>query len=336
VAGEGKIIKLTQGLPNEPPNPEARNWSFSLQDCGDDGCQKGDPILGTFLSPPSEVNFNLDLVPVQFDANQVYRLCEVLIPVAWTNTWMGDIDDDGIPETLIPFVVAVQDDPVLDPPGWSRVFDPLFEPPPAIWTNDERCINFVVDAGATEVFEINNEFPGGEPRTIGYWKNWDSCSGGGQVATAIENCGPTPQDRLSGGCALLDDVLQPPGITIGLLNLQADDDVFNCDEGTGNARLILDKRSLERKPKKRASDAAYGLAAQLLAAIANDSAGAGVCAEAGQAMIEAQQLLVDIGFDGTDGYFIKRVDEINGHTKQEANTLAGILDTYNNGILCAP
>jgi hypothetical protein len=335
VAGEAKITKLTQGLPNEPPNPATQNWRFTLQDCGNDGCQKGDPVIGDVISPPSMVTFDADLVPFQLDPNQTYRICEVLIPVAWTNTWMGDADDDGTAETLIPFVPAVPDDPVSVPPGWSRVFDPQFAPPPAIWTNDERCLNFVADAGATEVFEVNNEFPGGEPRTIGYWKNWDSCSGGGQVNTAIENGGPTPIERLASGNALLDDVLQAPGITIGVLTLIADDDVFDCDEGTEDARSILDKRDINTR-KKKSRDAAYGLASQLLAAIANDTAGAGVCAEAGQAVVDGQMLLADIGFDGSGDYFARRVKQIAGHTANEANTLAGILDSYNNGTLCVP
>jgi hypothetical protein len=185
------------------------------------------------------------------------------------------------------------------------------------------------------VFEVNNEFPGGEPRTIGYWKNWDSCSGGGQVNTAIENGGPAPGDRLFSGNALLDDVLQPPGLTVGVLTLIADDDVFDCDQGTEDARSILDKRDITNG-KKKARDAAYNLASQLLAAIANDTAGAGVCAAAGQAVIDGQMLLVDIGFDGSGDYFAKKVKQIAGHTASKANTLAGILDSYNNGTLCAP
>jgi hypothetical protein len=329
--GSLEVIKLTQGLPNEGPNPATRPWTFTLQECGDDGCQKEDTLVETATSPPSQVIFSSDLLPTVGSTIEEYRLCEVLIPVGWTNTWMGDGNDDGTPETLIPFFPAVNDDPVLDPPGWSRVFDPAFAPPPAIWTNDERCINFYADSGATEVFEIDNRFPGGEPRTIGYWKNWDSCSGGGQVLTAIENCGPTPGERLLGGCALLDDVLQPPGITIGLVTLMADDDVFDCDLGTEDARYILDKRDLSPKHKKMASDAAYGLAAQLLAAIANDTAGAGVCPEAGQAIVDGQQTLVDLGFDGTGNYCRR----LNSSACQEANTLAGILDSYNNGTLCA-
>ena len=336
VAGEAEIIKLTQGLANDDDgtNPEWRNWTFTLYDCGVDPCTKDSPVLGTITSPPSQVTFDANLVPFQLDPDHRYRLCEVLIPPAWTNTWMGDIDDDGTPETIIPFVPATPDPEVGVPPGWSGVFDPLYAPPPAEWTNDERCVNFVADAGMTEVFEIDNQFPGGEPRTIGYWKNWDSCSGGGQVATAIENGGDTPDDRLYSGNAILDDVLQDPGITIGLLTLIADDDVFACDEGTQNAVYLLDKRDLTKKNKKRAADAAYGLASQLLAAIANDTAGAWVCDEAGQAAIDGQTLLFEIGFDGTRAFYDKKVDEIEGHTKQEANTLAGILDSYNNGTLC--
>jgi hypothetical protein len=336
VAGDAKVIKLTNGLPNDETNPNAAPWNFTLQDCAGDGCDKDDPIIGQVTSPPSMVEFDLDLVPVELDPNQYYRLCEVLIPAAWTNTWEGDADDDGTPESFIPFVPAVNDDPVVIPPGWGGVFDPMYAPPPAQWTNDERCVNFAVNAGATEVFRINNDFPGGEPRTIGYWKNWDSCSGGNQVDTAIEYGGETPQERIGNGRALLDDVLQPPGITVGLLNMVADADVFDCDEGTQNAVHILDKRAIDGNHKKKARDAAYGLAAQLLAAIANDTAGALVCPEAGQAVIDAQTLLVAIGFDGTGDYFKKNVDEINGQTKQAANELAGILDSYNNGILCAP
>jgi hypothetical protein len=330
-----EVIKYTQGVLNDVGNLHTREWRFTLQECGDDGCQKDDPVVGDDTSPPSTVDFSgLELLPTAGTTIEEYRLCEVLIPVAWTNTWMGDANDDGTAETLIPFVPAVNDDPVVDPPGWSNVFDPMFAPPPAIWTNDERCINFHADSGETEVFQVDNRFPGGEPRTIGYWKNWDSCSGGGQVETAINNCGPTSAERLGGGCALLDDVLQPPGITLGLLAMIADADVFNCDDGTQWAQYILDKRSIDGNNTKRANDAAYGLAAQLLAAIANNSAGAEVCAEAGQAIVHGMLLLNDISFDGMGSYFDKSVDEINGRTKQEASTLAGLLDSYNNGTLC--
>ena len=38
--------------------------------------------------------------------------------------------------------------------------------------------------GAIVIFEMNNEFPGGAPRTPGYWKNWHRCTGGGPAANA--------------------------------------------------------------------------------------------------------------------------------------------------------
>jgi hypothetical protein len=334
--GEAKIIKLTQGLPNEAPNPATQNWTFTLQDCGDDllvPCDKNSTVMATITSPPSMVDFGVYLVPYELDPDQRYRLCEVMVPTGWTLDWMGDANDDGTPDTSISFIPAVNDDPVSVPPGWSQNFDPMYQEPPAIWSNEERCVNFVANGGAMEVFQVDNRFPGGRPSTIGYWKNWDSCSGGGQVYNAIENGGETPAERLGSGNALLDDVLQAPGITIGVLTMVADNDVFDCDEGTQDAVNILDKRDID-SDKKKASDPAYGLAAQLLAALANEAAGAGVCPEAGNAITAAQELLVGIEFDGTAGYFVKKVDEINGFTKQEANTLAGILDSYNNGTLC--
>ena len=52
-------------------------------------------------------------------------------------------------------------------------------------------------------------------------------------------------------------------------------------------------------------------------------------------MIDGQTLLDDIDFDGTGSYF-KGKKTLSGYTGSDANTLAGILDAYNNGTLCAP
>ena len=43
--------------------------------------------------------------------------------------------------------------------------------------------------GETLVFEVDNSYPGGEPRTPGYWKNWNACTGGGQYDNAMRNGG---------------------------------------------------------------------------------------------------------------------------------------------------
>jgi hypothetical protein len=83
-----------------------------------------------------------------------------------------------------------------------------------------------------------------------------------------------------------------------------------------------------------ANDAAYGLAAQLLAAQLNLSGGAETCQEVVDAVNAGQNLLAGIDFDGTGKYL-----RPNGNTAglyNDANDLAYTLDTYNNGNLCTP
>jgi hypothetical protein len=89
---------------------------------------------------------------------------------------------------------------------------------------------------------------------------------------------------------------------------------------------ILDKRNLDGR--KSANDAAYGLAAQLLAAKLNLNAGAYTCATVQEAVADAQQLLLDIGFDGTGTYLKQRSTQ-----RTDALMLAEILDNYNNNML---
>ena len=119
----------------------------------------------------------------------------------------------GTPETVIPMIPNVNaDDPDPDL-GYSNVFDPNYVPYPGAYTNDTRCVSFFVEPGETEQFEIDNQYPGGEPRTIGYWKNWNTCTGGNQANTAAANGGP------DAGWYILDDLLNDPGFTIGVLEL---------------------------------------------------------------------------------------------------------------------
>ena len=119
--------------------------------------------------------------------------------------------------------------------------------------------------------------------------------------------------------------MNDPGYTLGLLILDGAD----CEDAVN----ILDKRDIN-SGRKKASDAAYGMAAQLLAAMVNLSSGAETCPEVVDAVNEGSILLFDIGFDGTGDYF-KGKDK-NSPLKQEANDLAYMLDEYNNGNLCTP
>jgi hypothetical protein len=338
VAGEVNLTKYTQGVLNDEgeiiPSPGLQTWTFTL-------FGPGLPAGGVIdTSPPSEVDFGgVSLIPIESDDTAVYRLCEGPINAGWTLAWYGDPNDTGTADMPIPFQPMVNDDPVPDPkedpPGYSNVFDPNYVDPPDTFINDTRCVNFVANAGETEAFKIDNQFPGGEPRTIGYWKNWNSCTGGGQVDNAAE-AGDTPQERIAAAKALLDDALQDPGITIGTLNLIANDDIYECDDGTQDAVNILDKRTINGR--KRSSDGAYALASQLLAAIANVTVGAGSCQARDTAVMQAQILLTRIGFDGTGEYLTpKKVknDEDLQALRTEALDLSWILDSYNNGTLCA-
>ena len=101
--------------------------------------------------------------------------------------------------------------------------------------------------------------------------------------------------------------------------------VKNCDQ----AVLLLDKR--DQAGNNQASDAAYGLAAQLLAALLNKMAGNG-CAggEENQAVNDAWTLLSNLGFSGSGSYLPPR-----SHGQRAlALSLANTLDTFNNGLLC--
>ena len=230
------------------------------------------------------------------------------------------------------------------------LYDPNWTPDPTdSGDNSTVCIDFElgecpgescplpVEDQCVADFDITNVFPGGDPRTIGFWKNHNCCTGGGQCQNAEDNGGPIA------GWFLLEDLLPQ---TIGELLID------QCCTGV----FVLDKRKVGNSNcggnhKKMARDAAYGLAAQLLSAQVNFMVGACSCDAHVQAMADAQELLVCVGFDGTGGYLgpkgnqARRSDCCPGGgdggafgsctDRQYATELAGILDDYNNGLLCA-
>ncbi|MFW2389830.1 MAG: hypothetical protein ACN4G0_15935 [Polyangiales bacterium] len=279
------LLKLTNGV--EDPNMA---WSFTLN---------GPEVNVGDSTPPTLVDFDMaKLIP-----GETYTLCETGIPPSWTIQWALDANDNGIiddGETL-PFVGASTGNPL-------EVYDPTFGEPGA--TNDTRCVDFTTMAAETLHFIIDNQRPGGEPRTPGYWKNWNTCTGGNQVLTAEGNGG------VAEGWFLLDDLIPT---MVGDLYIET------CEDGV----LILDHRDLNGK--KRASDAAYNLARNLLAAKLNLAAGAETCQAVVDAVAAGDALLSGISFDGTGAYLRPRR---NGQLYQEANALASMLDEYNNGELC--
>jgi hypothetical protein len=225
-------------------------------------------------------------------ANASYTLCE-LVPAGYTSYWRADINGDGTPEIITPYNPNATDMPPQD--------------------LGVRCYSFSVDPAEMLSFLIDNSRPGGDPRTIGYWKNWNRCSGGGQAANADANGGA------ASGFFLMENLLPQ---LIGNFN------VDTCQKGV----KILSKQ--DQSGKNKASDAAYELASQLLAAKLNLAAGAETCPAVQQAVMDAQALLVMINFTGSGNYLDSKVKGALATKRTQALSLAATLDLYNNGGLC--
>ena len=198
-------------------------------------------------------------------------------------------------------------------PGWKTSLGPnpftLFNPS---GDNSTVCADFTVQPGQARVLTIDNTPPpGGLTRTIGFWKNWSSCSKGKQAP-------------------VLDRTLakaEPTGITIGRLTLHGNAARRDVAPDCSKAFNLLDKTTIDGK-KKSASDPAFNMAAQLLAAKLNVMAEAGSCTAANDAIAAGQALLDAIAFNGLTHTKLTAVQTT------EANSLATTLDRYNNGLLC--
>jgi hypothetical protein len=221
-----------------------------------------------------------------------YRVCELSLAVAWFAT--GTLDN-----------VA------------TSLLNPDF---PQDLGN--RCIDVTLNYGDSKaVAIINSPPPNGDARTIGYWKNWSSCAqSSGKQYTKAKDAGNWSK-TLDGNLPQLIGDLQLAGAAA------PGGDSPDCLK----AVRILDKSDI-LTGKKMASDPAYNLAAQLLAAKMNITSGAEFCPAATTAIADAQALLDLINFTGTGTY----ANTMTAAQKTQANTLAGILDSYNNNTLCPP
>jgi hypothetical protein len=167
-------------------------------------------------------------------------------------------------------------------------------------TTGNVCLTFTLAAGEIRGFSIDNNHPGGGQRTIGYWKNWASCSGTGnnRVAMAAKT-----------GNHLLDEFLPQ---TLGAYN------VDTCARGVA----VLGSAS--------AKYAENQLAAQLLAAKLNVAAGASHCLTVDSAIAAGDQLLVLIGYTGPGSKTVGLAHPLRAVTL----AVASFLDQYNNGLVC--
>jgi hypothetical protein len=221
------------------------------------------------------LNFTTLLVP-----GTTYQICEIGMQVGWHSS-LSDVAGAFVPGGI---------------------------------DNSAVCVNFTVTAGQTVTFNVDNTPPpGGDARTIGFWKNWSSCasSGGRQK--------PTLDRTLA--------LSEPNGVTLGLLVLHGNVSDPNHAPSCLAAVRILNKSRVDTGAKQ-ASDPAFGLAAQLLAAKLNIIAGAGSCTAANTAISQGSALLLAIHFDGSTH------DVMTSAQKSQANSLASTLDKYNNNTLC--
>jgi hypothetical protein len=180
------------------------------------------------------------------------------------------------------------------------------------------CVNFTVQPGETKTFTVDNTPPpGGRALTIGFWKNWASC------ANAKGKQKPVLDQTLYSA--------EPAGIQIGILVLHGGP-TANQAVDCAKAVSILNKSDI-KSGKKMASDPAYNLAAQLLAAKLNVQAGAGACPAASNAISQAQTLLAKYHFNGT-GSYTSGANKMTAADAALANSLASTLDKYNNNLLC--
>jgi hypothetical protein len=166
--------------------------------------------------------------------------------------------------------------------------------------------------------------------TIGFWKNWASCSSGGRRVT-------TDKTLFAAQSTLLPWTgLVGPGIAVGDLNLytspQAVPDAF-CAQAVD----VLSKESSNKA--KFASNPAYNMAAQLLAAELNVVAGAHFNACTISLIQSANNLLTPAtdaaGHTGIDfaaafsGNFAPTMTTLQ---KTDANYLQTQLNNYNNNL----
>ncbi|MDT8434896.1 MAG: hypothetical protein RQ731_09110, partial [Anaerosomatales bacterium] len=317
-----EVVKYTNGGPNT-----IQNWTFQIKE------YDTDTVLATDVTTPTDGH--LDFGGFKFDPLAKYTICELNVPAGWTSVWYLN----GLYGLNVTSGTYNPDGLALPPENFGNV-----------------CLDigygtdFPIPADGLLEFTVDNTYPGGEPRTPGYWKNWSSVTNGGQMQTAFDNGG------YAEGFWTLDDLLNNPGFDIGLMMLNGvwDDDDYlfenpainlnTGDQWANDAveawRILSNHDVVEQAGKKGATslvsmsnDTAYNLARNLLAAKLNLAAGAETGPEIGAYVAEAQEILVALEFNGTGSYLGPR-DKKSADYKTygaRASELAGLLDYYNNG-----
>jgi hypothetical protein len=296
--GKAQVVKTVNGQP--PSGTQA--FTFQLRQ-GASTTETG-TVLEALVADASNatLNFTTQLVP-----GNTYQLCEIVMP-AW-QTSLGTF----VPSSFMP-PDGVAANPNVD--------------------NSIVCGNFTVTPGETKVFTIDNTPPpGGRALTIGFWKNWATCSGGNQkgmldVALGVASATTT---NPPGGLVVS---AQNPGsgwpnyaATWSLVlkgNPASTVDNILAAGDCAKAVALLDKRAIT-SGKKMASDPLFNMTAQLIAAEANRFMSAGISGTTIMNIDRAVLLNGKYGFNGNT-YSPK----LTAADSSLANCLATQLDNYNN------
>jgi hypothetical protein len=285
--GRAKVIKTQAGA----ALTGAASFSFELR-TGASTTTSGTVIASGSATAANAgaVNFAPWLVP-----GAAYQLCEVVMP-GWDTSLMGDGPR---------FVPASMLTPILPNPNVS---------------NETVCVPFTVTAGQVRAFNVDNTPPpGGLGRTIGFWKNWTSCDGRGKQAPVLDNAlaNAEPTGIVVSAAGGSYGAFTGPLYRVLHGTTATPDAAVDCQA----AIALLDKSTIDTG-RKSASDPAFNLAAQLVAAQLNYANGANRTVTS--TISAAVVLLGSVKFDGITHTSI---------SKQQAalmNSYATLLDNYNN------
>jgi hypothetical protein len=284
--GAVKVTKTVRGV--APSGTQA--FTFQLRQ-GASATQAGTTLESQIANAANKgvIPFATSLTP-----GQTYQLCEVVMP-----GWLTSLGTFA-PNSFLPPDGAVAN-PAVD--------------------NSTLCINVTAVAGQTSTYAVDNTPPpGGRALTIGFWKNWASCANAnGKQKPVLDQTlylGTITLSATSGSYPLFD-----PTYYLRLTDTSTDaNKASDCQ-----AAVSLLNKSTISTGKKSASDPAFNLASQLLAAQLNYAAGAGRTPAATRAINQAVLLLGKYQFDGNTHKAISAADATT------MNNLATTLDNYNNG-----
>ncbi len=301
--GSAQVVKTVSGL----PPAGGQSFTFELRQ-GASTVADGTVLESKSTDASGNISFTTKLVP-----GDTYQICEWVFP-----GWNTNLAGDGplfVPSSIIP--------PSLPNPNVNNL---------------TVCANFTVQPGQTRTFTVNNTPPpGGRALTIGFWKNWASCSNS-------NGKGQKPMLDLALGIASANTTNPPGGLVAsaqnpGTLwpNYAANWYLVLKGNPASNANNILPaadctqavnllNKSTADGKKKMASDPLFNLTAQLIAAQLNRFMGAGINGTTIMNIDRAVLLNGKYKFNGLT--YSPKLTTADSNT---ANCLATQLDNFNNG-----